>query len=201
MEILSDKVIQAWLDVGNGNGYGYGYGNGKSEFEGHKLYLVDRVPTAITAIKGNFAKGFMLQRNVIRKPCFIAKGGGKFAHGDTLRDAFFSLQEKLYDDSTEEERIAAFKSKFPEYDTPYPNRDLFAFHHVLTGSCRMGREQFCANHGINMEASTTVREFSHINEGNAVYPYRAISASSCMWAQCIPYEGNEHLAGTSNSPK
>ena len=53
----------------------------------------------------------------------------------------------------------AFKTKFPEFDTPYPNRDLFAFHHVLTGSCRMGREQFVSNHGISLDGNTTVREF------------------------------------------
>ena len=26
-------------------------------------------------------------------------------------------------------------------------------------------------------------------------------ASACKWVQCIPYEGNEHLVGTTDSPK
>ena len=105
---------------GDGDGYGNGNGDGIQEFDGHELYDIDGVPTAITSIRGNIARGFILERNVIRKPCFIVKEQDKFAHGGTLRDAFTSLQEKLYDDSTEEERIAAFKSKFPSYDTPYP---------------------------------------------------------------------------------
>ena len=150
---------------GDGNGYGNGYGNGDGygcgikEFDGHKLYTVDGVPTAITALHGNVAQGFTLAHNVERHPCFIVKDNGKFAHGKTIHDAFTALQEKLYDDSTEEERIEAFKKKFPSYDTPYPNVELFTYHHVLTGSCRMGREQFCQNHGIDMNGSTTVRQF------------------------------------------
>ena len=93
------------------------------------------------------------------QPCYIVKEQNYFAHGDTLHDAFTSLQEKLYDDSTEEERIEAFVKEFPDYDTPYPNRDLFDYHHVLTGSCRMGRESFCKDKGINLDGSTTVRDF------------------------------------------
>lgn len=149
---------------GNGNGYGsgsgYGYGYGIQEFDGHKIYEIDSVPTAVTAIRGNVAQGFLLELNVVKKPCYIAKENGRFAHGDTLRDAFTALQEKLYDNSTKEERIAAFKAKFPSYDTPYSNRDLFAYHHVLTGSCRMGREQFCKSRGIGLDGKTTVREFA-----------------------------------------
>lgn len=185
MAIITDQQVQSFLaiDVGNGYGngygfgdgngygngygdgfgYGFGYGNGNcdgiQEFAGYKLYCIDGVPTAITSIHGNVAQGFILEKNVNRKPCFIVKDGNRFAHGNTLRDAFTSLQEKLYDDSTEEERLDAFKTKFPEFDTPYPNRDLFAFHHVLTGSCRMGREQFVSNHGISLDGKTTVREF------------------------------------------
>lgn len=77
-----------------------------------------------------------------------------------------ALQEQLDDDSTEEERIEAFRKKFPEYDTPYSNRDLFAYHHVLTGSCRMGRESFCKDKGIDLDGSTTVREFIELTKGS-----------------------------------
>lgn len=43
--------------------------------------------------------------------------------------------------------------------------------------------------------------FSHMIEGNPAYPYCVISTSSCAWSQCIPYEGNESLVGTSDKPK
>lgn len=158
---------------GNGCGYGYGYGSGNGEgygeggireYEGNKMYDIDGIPTAITFVRGNIAKGFILENNTFRKPCYIVKEGGCFAHGDTLHDAFNALQEKLYDDSTEEERIAAFRAKFPDYDTPYANKDLFAYHHVLTGSCRMGRENFIENKGLSLDGKTTVRDFVELTQ-------------------------------------
>ena len=155
---------------GDDNGYGDGYGNGNGNgngikvFNGDKVYLVDDIPTIFTSIRGNVAKGYILQSDLQLKPCFIVKENNKFAHGDTLRDAFTSLQEKLYDDSTEEERIEAFKAKFPKYDVKYDNRDLFAYHHVLTGSCRMGRESFVSDKGLSLDDKTSVREFVELTK-------------------------------------
>lgn len=156
---------------GYGDGYGYGCGNGDGcgsgdgdgdgikELNGDKVYVIDDVQTIIKSVHDNIAQGFILNKDLTLQPCYIVKEQNKFAHGDTLHDAFMSLQEKLYDGSTEEERIEAFRDKFPDYDTPYPNRDLFAYHHVLAGSCRMGRESFCKDKGISLNDSTTVRQF------------------------------------------
>ena len=151
---------------GSGDGYGDGSGDGYGvkEVNGDTVYIVDDVPTIIKSVRDNIAQGFILQRDLTLKPCYIVKEQNMFAHGDTLHDAFTALQEKLYDDSTEEERIEAFRKKFPKYDTPYPNRDLFAYHHVLTGSCRMGRESFCKDKGIDLDGSTTVREFIELTK-------------------------------------
>ena len=151
---------------GDGSGYGNGSGSGVKEVNGDTVYIVDGVPTIIKSVRDNIAQGFILQRDLTRKPCYIVKEQCVFSHGDTLHDAFTALQEKLYDDSTEEERIEAFRKKFPEYDTPYPNRDLFVYHHVLTGSCRMGRESFCQNKGIDLNGTTTVREFIELTKGS-----------------------------------
>ena len=152
----------------SGSGYGYGYGDdsgdGVKEVNGDTVYIVDYVPTIIKSVRDNIAQGFILQRDLTLKPCYIVKEQNMFAHGDTLHDAFTALQEKLYDNSTEEERIEAFRKKFPEYDTLYPNRNLFTYHHVLTGSCRMGRESFCKDKGIDLDGSTTVREFVELTK-------------------------------------
>lgn len=168
---------------GSGNGFGDGYGNGSGncfgdgygcgvggcggsysgkgvkELNGVNVYLIDGIQTIIKSVRGNIAQGFILKSDLTLLPCYIVKEQNRFAHGDTLHDAFTSLQEKLYDGSTEEERIEAFIKKFPNYDTPYSNSDLFAYHHVLTGSCRIGREIFCKDKGINLDGSTTVRDF------------------------------------------
>lgn len=156
METLETR-IKAFLSVSSGDGSGDG--DGIKDLNGDKVYVIDDVPTIIKSVRDNIAQGFILNRDLTLHPCYIVKEQNHFAHGDTLHDAFMSLQEKLYDGSTEEERIGAFRKKFPDYDTPYSNRDLFAYHHVLTGSCRMGRESFCKDKGISLNDSTTVSQF------------------------------------------
>ena len=153
---------------GNGGGNGYGYSSddsyGIKEINGHTVYNVDDIKTIITSIRGNIAQGFILEKNTKLLPCYIVKKNNKFAHGNTLHDAFMSLQEKLYDNSTEKDRIEAFKRKFPSYNTKYNNRDLFVYHHVLTGSCRMGRESFVSSNGLSLDDKTTVREFVELTK-------------------------------------
>ena len=160
---------------GDGSGYGSDYGShsngsgngssyGTKEINGHTVYNVDGIKTIITSIRGNIAQGFILEKNTKLVPCYIVKENNKFAHGNTLHDAFMSLQEKLYDNSTEKDRIEAFKRKFPSYDTKYNNRDLFVYHHVLTGSCRMGRESFVSSNGLSLDDKTTVREFVELTK-------------------------------------
>ena len=177
MEALEDKIKKFLaIDIGDGSGYGSGYGSGDGsgdgsgsgdgvkEVSGIIVYIVDNTPTIITSVRANVAQGFILQNDLQTIPCYIVKENNKFAHGDTLRDAFMSLHEKLYDDSTEEERIEAFVKKFPSYDTKYDNKDLFAYHHVLTGSCRMGRESFVNSKGLSLDGKTSVREFVELTK-------------------------------------
>lgn len=156
------------LSWGSGGNYGFGYGAGSNygikELNGNNVYFIDNIQTIFTYIHNNIAKGYMLQSDLQLKPCYIVKGNNKFAHGETLKDAFNSLQEKLYDNSTDEERIEAFMEKFPEYDVKYDNRDLFFYHHILTGSCKMGREVFCKDKGLSLDGKTSVREFVKLTQ-------------------------------------
>ena len=159
-------------DNNNYNGYGYSDGSGigrgsdsgVKDINGNIVYNIDDIPTIITSVRNNIAKGFIVKNDLQLAPCYIVKENNQFAHGDTLKDAFMSLQEKLYDYRTEEERIEAFKKKFPEYDVKYNNRDLFVYHHVLTGSCRMGREAFMSNKGLSLDGKTSVREFVKLTQ-------------------------------------
>lgn len=155
-------------DCGSGSVYctgsGKGYGYGIKEINGKEIYMVDDIPTIFKSIRNNIAKGFIVKSDLQFEPCYIVKENNQFAHGDTLKDAYMSLQEKLYDYSTEEERIESFKKLFPEYDVKYNNRDLFVYHHVLTGSCRMGREAFMSNKGLSLDGKTSVREFVKLTQ-------------------------------------
>ena len=118
---------------------------------GDKVYIIDDIPTIIKQVRGNIAKGFIIEPDLTLVPTVVAKQDNKFAHGSTLRDAFDSLHEKLFDDSTEEERLKAFEDHFPDFHAMYPAKELFHWHHILTGSCRQGRELFCVSHDINIE--------------------------------------------------
>ena len=150
---------------GYGSGHGYGYGDGVKTFCGKNVYPIDGVQTIIESIRGNIAKGHILKNDLSLTPCFVVKDSGKFAHGETLHEAFEALQEKLYDDSTEEERIRKFREHFTDFSKKYPARELFVWHHVLTGSCKAGREAFCHDKGIDVDKDEfTVHEFIRLTK-------------------------------------
>ena len=156
---------------GSGDGYGYGSGDGSGygvkTFCGKNVYPIDGVQTIIESVRGNIAKGHILQNDFSLTPCFVVKENGKFAHGKTLHEAFEALQEKLYDDSTEEERIRKFREHFTDFSKKYPARELFVWHHVLTGSCKAGREAFCHDKGIDVDKDEfTVYEFIGLTENS-----------------------------------
>ena len=152
---------------GSGCGYGCGSGDGVKSINGNSIYVVDNIPTIITNVKGNIAKGFILHSDLSLTPCFIVKENNQFSHGNTLHEAFESLQEKLYDDSTEEERILKFKEHFSDFSKKYSAKDLFIWHHVLTGSCKAGREAFCTDKGIDVDNDRfTVYEFIELTKNS-----------------------------------
>ena len=152
---------------GSGYGYGYGYGDGYgrlSEINGHKVYMVDNVPTIFTSIHGNVAKGFILQSDLTMTPCYIVKGNNLFAHGEDLHKAMAALTDKMFDDMPEEERIAEFIKEHSDKNGLYTAKDLYDWHHRLTGSCEAGRNAFAKDHGIKMSDNLTVEQFIELTK-------------------------------------
>lgn len=166
---------------GYGDGFCYGYGSGAgfgcgagdhdgsgySDYDGADIkffcgspvFIIDRIPTIITAVFGSYAKGYILEPCLTLTPCYIAKQESHFAHGKTLSGAVSTVAEKAFEDMPEEERIAEFW-KCHENGVKYPARDLYDWHHRLTGSCEMGRNTFAAEHGIDLNSDMfTVAEF------------------------------------------
>ena len=168
---LQDK-IREFLSIDNGDGYGYGYGYGYGDGDGYGIgeingmhvHRIDGVQTIITAVKGNVAKGFILQSDLALTPCYVVKGNGMFAHGKDLHEAMSALTEKMFDDVPEEERIAEFIKAHPDKDKAYPNKDLFDWHNRLTGSCMAGRQAFVKDKGLSLDGSTTVADFIKLTE-------------------------------------
>ena len=151
---------------GYGSGYGYGDGNGIKQLNGKEVYHIDGIPTLIDSVHGNYAKGRILNDDMTTKECYIAKCGNYFAHGETLKEAMYDAREKYEENSPIEERIARFNELFPDRDVPVPASDLFRWHHILTGSCLMGRVAFCESRGLDYkDGMYTVNEFIDLTKG------------------------------------
>ena len=121
--------------------------------------------TIIKQIKGQIAKGFILNSAFTLEPCYVVKGNGYFAHGKDIREAQQSLREKIFDDIDSEEAIEMFLDKF-EINKKYKGTEFFEWHHYLTGSCLMGRKSFVKNHGLDLEKEYTVKEFIELTEND-----------------------------------
>lgn len=154
---------------GDGGGAGYGYGKGDDFGEcdgadikffcGSPVYEIDRIPTIITAVFGSCAKGYIIEQCLTLTPCYIVKQKSHFAHGKTLSEALAAVMKKVFKNMPEEERIAEFW-KCHHNGMKYPAKDLYDWHHRLTGSCEMGRNRFAAEHGIDLNSDMfTVAEF------------------------------------------
>ena len=148
---------------GYGNGSGYGYGNGISKYNNHYVFIIDNISTIITSIHGNVAKGFILNKNLTLEKIFVAKGNNKFAHGKNLKEAVADLQEKIFDDLDIEEKIEMFNKQFNRFDK-YIGEEFYKWHHILTGSCTAGRNNFVRENNLDLKKLYTVDEFIKITK-------------------------------------
>lgn len=152
---------------GDGDGDGYGYGGGLKQFNNNKVYYIDHVPTLIYSIKNNIALGAIINSDLSLQNCYIVKNDSYFAHGKSIKEAFQSLQEKVFRNLSEEEILIEFKKVFPIFSEKYPALNLFTWHGILTGSCKLGRESFCKNNNINIESDNfTIYEFITLTKDN-----------------------------------
>lgn len=149
----------------DGSGYGYGFGNGIKLFNSEFVYMIDGIQTIISNIKGNLAKGFILNSNLTLSPCYICKSDKYFAHGETLQEARRALQEKIFEYMDTDEVIERFLSTF-EKGKEYPAKDFYEWHHYLTGSCEMGRKAFMHDKNITFDDTYTVDEFIALCENS-----------------------------------
>ena len=157
----TDAEIEAFLRV-SPTGSGSGDGSGLKEYNGRKVYYIDDIPTLIDQVRGDLARGCVIMRDLTLDPCFVARSGNSFAHGKTAHEALRDAQAKELEDSPLEDRIARFLDTFPDPDAPVAFRDLYTWHHILTGSCTMGRDQFTREHGLDTEGKYTPRYFMTI---------------------------------------
>ena len=150
------------IDNGNGKGFGYGfgdgfdngylgYGYGIEKYNGYDVYLADGIPTIITHLHGNIAKGFVAKNNLFIVPCYVARVDNYLAHGSTAKEALADAQTKYEQNRPLEERIADFKAQYPSIQDIVPNDELYRWHNILTGSCAFGRQHFAEQHNIDID--------------------------------------------------
>lgn len=151
------------FDYGNGSGYGGNYG-GIKELNGNIVDYIDNVPTIITQVRGNIARGYIVTEDLTLESCFIAKVGDYFAHGKTLEEAVTDAKAKEVKKLPIEERIANFKETFGPLNSEHVGKEFYVWHNILTGSCRMGRDGFCKAHGIDLSKKYTVKYFLDITK-------------------------------------
>ena len=173
MEVLT---LEAFLHTDftgscSGSGYGYGYGSGSGSgygsgsgdgsglktLNGQSVDYIDGVPTILTRIVGNVAKGFIVRNDLSLAPTYICKQGNMFAHGETLHKARDALLEKLFDDMPTEERIEAFCAEFKP-GVKRSAKDFFSWHNRLTGSCEQGRIEFARQHDVDIDSDELTPE-------------------------------------------
>ena len=160
-----------------GHGYGYcsgsgvedkfGYGVGNENIKSindNIVDYVDSIPTIITQVHGNIARGYIVNTFLDLRPCFIAKAGNSFAHGETIKEALSDASEKEMKRLPLEDRIEMFKEVFGDLDSEHAGIEFYNWHHTLTGSCRIGRDEFCKDNNIDLEKKYTVRYFLDITK-------------------------------------
>lgn len=147
---------------GGGDGGGYGYGEGiPDKINNMQIYYVDDVPTIITHVVGNIAKGYIVGEDLSLKPCYIVKSGNYYAHGKTKEKAVEDLNNKIFSNLDVDEKINEFLKTF-KLDEKYKGHEFYKWHNLLTGSCQMGRESFVRCNNLSLEDDYTVREFIDI---------------------------------------
>lgn len=148
---------------GSADGFadGSGYGSGIKSVCGKEIHDIDGVPTIITSIKGNVARGFIFRNNFVLEKTYVAKSGNYFAHGKTIKEALKEASGKYYANCNYKETIENFIGKFKK-EEKYKAGEFFEWHFYLTGSCTQGRKMFMQERGIDFEDMYTVDEFIEI---------------------------------------
>lgn len=149
---------------GCGNGYGCGYGNSIKSFNKQNVYIIDNTQTIITSVKNDIAKGFILNSDLTLTSCYIARNDYYYAHGKTLKGAFKSLTDKTLLNLPISKRIENFKNHFKNYNKKYKGKTFYDWHFKLTGSCKLGRDNFCRDNNIDLSKRYTVNGFIELTK-------------------------------------
>ena len=151
--------------AGDGAGVGDGAGCKITEYQGKNVYYIDSIPCVFESVHETWSAVLVIDQNDFSvEKAFIAKLDGYFAHGDTIKDAFASVTEKVMDNMDFDEKKKTFFDKFPSLTEQYAAIDFFSWHHIITGSCEFGRKSFAKEHDVDLDGSMTVKRFIELTK-------------------------------------
>lgn len=175
-DLLNGVDTDDYDGSGYGSGYGSGSGNGM-ENDGDLLsfarvgndtiHNINGAPMAIDNIKGNIAKGRILNDDMTFTDCWIVREGNCIEYGKDLHKTYLAAQRESAIQLPKEERLKMFVQRFPSPDEPIPIKELYHWHHVLTGACRIHSKEWCKRHGFNFEDEiycVSIRRFVNLTE-------------------------------------
>lgn len=154
---------------GDGSGDGSGYGNGSEGgsafkiFNGKKVYIIDSIPCTFISIKKNVALIEVINKDLTTTKTFLAKDENFFAHGKTAKEAIEAAYRKKIASVDVETRINLFVKTF-DFNSVQSNRTFFDWHHVLTGSCELGRNRFVKENAIDLNKSMSTKKFLELTK-------------------------------------
>ena len=152
---------------GDGGGFGDGSGDGSGDedniciesYKGNKVYYVDEIPCVFRRVHDNWAEVEIINNNdFTTKKAFIGKFENVFAHASTIREALTDAMTKYYSsldfDTVKEKLLAEFEAK-----KRLTVKELYSWHGALTGSCRLGRDEFQKSHNLRDDDTLSLDEF------------------------------------------
>lgn len=135
-----------------------------TSYNGEKVYYVDGIPMIIKSVHSNIAHGYVIKDDMNLEECYVAKGHGYFAHGNSIKGAIDALESKILSNLDIDTKIKEFKETFKK-GVKYSGHEYYNWHNILTGSCEFGRNNFVKNHNINLDDELTPNEFLKLVEG------------------------------------
>ena len=130
-------------------------------FNNQPVYYIDGRRVIFDQIHGNFAKCTIISIDLTTYKAWLVKDFGFVAFGKTIKEAYNNVKLKSWQTIPLEERIQQFVDTHP-LDKMFPNKELFEWHDILTGSCMVGKYQFCRKQNVDLSKETTTLDFLNL---------------------------------------
>lgn len=153
-----------------GNGYTYiepivlsqgGNGIGIKYLNGHEVKNINGVPTIVTDKHTDYSKAYKLHHNIHLDPCFISECNGYIEHGKTMEEAAMAATLTYFRKIPLALRVEEFIKHYPDPNAVTTMKEFCVWHGRLTGSCEIGRSEFCFQNNLPPSKEVVVIEVLH----------------------------------------